>query len=429
MIRIILVAMCVGLFGVGGCTRVWSGPVVEPLASGDGMIESGLFRGVPYVMASVNGSEPRKFIFDTGANLNAIRPGFAKELGLKSWGKVVVNDATGLNRRMPVCFVDRVEFGPVAMRNMGFLINDLDALLPEHSEEFVGMIGILGLRGFTIDIDYPNKKVAITNERLDSSDPDTCVFYSGQGYRPMVPMSFVDPESPERTRVVWGLLDSGNNGPIDLKGDAAVPLIDHERAEDGYIGMGIHGVEQITVKAPVRHRLKLGQTTLEGMNASINSIESRLGSDVLRSFRVKIDGQSNLVSFTRSDNARRLVSIGRIGISDLFLFDGYRMDTIDEGSVAELLGIRSNDKVLLIDGVAPNEMHIKTKFWALPEDATTITLRINRWSDGTGVDVVLPLDGSLEGLEKCDPINEKPEKFNVDLMIDGEASSGVMTLD
>tara|TARA_R110000737_G_scaffold2923_18_gene9940 strand:+ start:26057 stop:27097 length:1041 start_codon:yes stop_codon:yes gene_type:complete len=341
-----------------------------------------------------------------------------------------VGDASGIKRYMPVCFVDQLEFGPVAMGNVGFLIDNLDVMRLEHNEGIAGIIGIQGLDSFTIEIDYPNKRIAITDERLDASDPSTSVFFARPGYKPMIPMSFVDPESAERVHVVWGLLDTGNMGPIDLKLDSATPLIDHDQTLDGYLSSGLHDIEHITAMSPVRERLRLGETTLEGMHASINGVQSRLGSDVLQSFRIKLDGRSNLVSFTRPDNARRLVSIDKLGISYLFQFDGIRADAIAEGSVAEHLGMRSSDKVLLIDGKAPDEMYIKTKFWAVADDATTVTIQIDRWSDGTVVDVVLPLDGSLAGLEKHDAINEKPEKFNVDIIMkDGNASLGVMTLD
>ncbi|MBL4698896.1 MAG: hypothetical protein JKX70_08685 [Phycisphaerales bacterium] len=59
MTRMIFVLVCFGFTGIGGCTatRHWDGPVVEPLIDGGGVVEIGMYRDMPYVMASVNGSE------------------------------------------------------------------------------------------------------------------------------------------------------------------------------------------------------------------------------------------------------------------------------------------------------------------------------------------------------------------------------------
>jgi Aspartyl protease len=422
-------AVCVGCF-LGGCTatRHWDGPEVEALIDGGGAVESGMYRGMPYIMASVNGAEPMKFLFDTGAGFNIFTPEAAKELGIKRDGYAHVRGASGKTKPIIAATIDRVEFGPVSMGDMVFLIHDLREVSPYFADEIAGIIGYRGLEAYTIDIDYPNRRLAITDERLDPRAPDTSVFYRDPFGLQWVPISFVDPDSPKHTRMVWCMLDTGNIATFDLVHDAAEPLLDYTRASDGHESIGIHGIKEPKTMAPLRAGMLIGQTRIEGVNALLNDVENRLSSNLLRNFRIRIDGKSQLVSFTRADNARRLVSIRRMGITNLSSFDGYRIDRVIKGSPAYLMGIRAYDKVLLIDGHEPTAIHNKAPYWAADPDTTTITVRIHRKSDDGWVDVVLPIDGSVEGIEEKEPINEKPLGIEVEMTgTDGEVIRGIMT--
>jgi len=418
MIRIIFVLACFGfVLTLGGCTnsRVWKGPIVEPLRDGGGVVESGMYRGMPYVMASVNGSEPMKFLFDTGASFDLVTPKAAKELGLRAIGAARVEGASGLTKSLPFALADRVEFGPVAIEDMVFVIRDLAAVSPYFSEDIAGLIGITGLEEFTIDIDYPRRVVSITQERLSLDDPGTSVMYTLADGLLMVPVSFTDPEEPGSSRVVWSLLDSGNDRMYDLHTDEAKLFLDQSKLTGGHGAKGIHGIGRLHDAGPMRMGLQIGHTQLEGMAAAVSDVESRLDSTSLRNFHVKIDMKSKLVSFTRTDNAQRLVSTNRMGITNLWVYDGHRIDQTIGGSAAHLLGIRAFDEVMLIDGVEPNGLHVKTAYWAAGAEATTITLRIRRVVDDGWVDVVLPIDGSVEGIEERDAINLKSQKIEAEL--------------
>lgn len=428
----------IGLFMVGigiglsGCTitRNWDGPQVELVDDGGGAIESGMYRDMPYIMASIDGREPMKFLFDTGANLNVLFTKTAKQLETKSIGKIGVNGASGLTKTLPIAFIDELTFGPIKMNDMAFLVHDLSERLSFMSTntDIAGIIGIRGLEEFTIDIDYPNKQVAITQERLDLDDPSTSVMYRRPGGLLMVPVQFIDPEISEYHRVVWCLLDTGNTNKFDLHTDIAAVLIDQDKITSGHRTMGIHGIDQLVDIGPIRTDMRIGDVRFEGMNASVSDVESRLDSSTLRNFHLKIDMKSELVSFSRPDSAHRLVSASRMGITNLWLHDGYRIDQSIIDSPAHLLGIRAYDEVLLINGVEPELMHVKTPYWGVSPDANSVTLRIRRSSDDGWVDVVLPIDGSVEGIEQQSPINGESNgvqfKYTNE---DGEIIRGRMT--
>jgi predicted aspartyl protease len=423
-------AVCVGCF-LGGCTatRHWDGPEVEALIDGGGVVESGMFKEMPYIMASVNGSEPMKFVFDTGASVNLLFTDQAEKLGIRPNGIAPVTGASGLVKKIPFDAIDRVEFGPVVMHDMVFLIHDLDessSLIQPEVKDIVGLIGINGLEAFTIDIDYPARQVSITQERLSLNDPETSLIYTRPGGLLMVPVEFVDPEAPESSRIIWSLLDTGNTGLLALKTDIAKDLIDQNELTNSHRMMGIHGIEQLVDTGPVQMGLVVGQTRLEGILASVSDKESRLDSSTLRNFHLKIDMKSQLVSFTRADNARRLVSTRRMGITNLSSFDGYRIDRVIKGSPAYLMGIRAYDKVLLIDGHEPTAMHDKAPYWAAESDATTITVRIERRAEKDWVDVVLPLDGSIDGIEERARIN--PKKPGIKVKMTGEDREVIETV-
>ena len=436
MIRILIAALCAfGMFG-SGCSGLmaWGGPRVEPLVDGGGAVESGMYRGMPFVMASINGSEPMKFLFDTGANLNMLFTSSADELNIKPTSTVTVIGASGIRKKLPMAFVDELVFGSVSMGNMAFLIHDIQNSKhlsePEGNEanpQIAGIIGIRGLEEFTIDINYPERRVSITDERLSLENPGTSEMRVRSDGLFMVPVPFSDPDEPGAFNTVWSLLDSGNIRFFDLKTNEAERYLDPAQRTSGHKATGVHGVEQLVDAGPLQAGILVGTTQLDGMIAMVSAVENRLDSSTLQNFHVKIDKKSRLVSFTRPDNAQRLVSTNRMGITHLWTFDSFRIDQTLEGSAAYLLGIRAFDEVLLIDGVEPNLMHLKTNYWAVEPGAMTITVRIRRVSDDGWVDVVLPIDGSIEGIEEQERINHKT---GVDVQMtgeDGKVTRGVFT--
>lgn len=405
------------------------------LVDGGGAVESGMYRDMPYVMASINGSEPRKFLFDTGANLNMLFNSSADELNIKPTSTVSVVGASGIRNKLPMAFVDELVFGPVSMGNMAFLIHDIKNSKhlsgPESDEanpEIAGIIGIRGLEEFTIDINYPEKQVSITHERLSLENPGTSEMRVRSNELFMVPVKFLDPDEPGSFNTVWSLLDSGNIRLFDLHTNEAERFIDHSKRTSGHKTTGIHGVAQFVDAGPLREGILVGTTQIEGVSAMVSEVENRLDSSTLRNFHVKIDKKSRLVSFTRPDNASRLVSTRRMGITNLWTLNGFRIDQTLEGSAAYLLGIRAFDEVMLIDGVPPGSLHLKTSYWAVEPAAATITVRIRRESDQGWVDVVLPIDGSVEGIEQREQINKEHDGIQVKMTsMDGEVIETVLS--
>lgn len=430
MIQMAFVCVGIGLIGCGcAASRTWTGPVVEPLTDGGGVVESGMYRDMPYVMASINGHEPMKFLFDTGASLNVLFIEAANDLDIHPVGDASVTGSSGVKKKLPVAFIESLTYGPVVMSDMAFIIQNLGDNDTPYSVKhgLAGIIGVRGLEDLTIDIDYPNRQVAITQERLSFDNLGTSVMHIRGDGLPMVPIRFVDPDMPESDRIIWSLLDSGNANHFDLRTDEAGSLLDQSKVTNGHRTMGIHGIKQLVDVGPVRMEMFIGETQLEGMNAAVSDVENRLDSSTLRNFHVKIDMKSQLVSFTRADNAQRLVSTQRMGITNLWTLDGYRVDQTIEGSAAHLLGMRAFDQVMLIDGVEPSLLHVKAPYWAVESDATTITVRIRRVSDEGWVDIVLPIDGSVEGIEKRERINKKKPGVEVEMTgEDGEVIRGVM---
>lgn len=120
--------------------------------------------GKPYVMVSVNGRGPFRFVIDTGTGADAIvSPELAHELALPAVGHANVGDPTGQGtRKAPVVFIQSLELAGVEFPNIRAVSHPFFA----EAGTCEGLLGFTLFRDYLLTLDFPNRLVMLDKGAL-----------------------------------------------------------------------------------------------------------------------------------------------------------------------------------------------------------------------------------------------------------------------
>lgn len=129
-------------------------------------------RGKPYVMVTVNGKGPFRFLIDTGTGGEAIvTPELASILQLPETGKIILNDPTGLGgQEAPLRTIDTLEVAGVEF----YALKAAEHALLASDGSCDGILGFPLFRGLLLTLDYPGRRLVLADGELDA-DGDTSV--------------------------------------------------------------------------------------------------------------------------------------------------------------------------------------------------------------------------------------------------------------
>jgi len=162
--------------------------------------------GKPYVMVTVNGKGPFRFIIDTGTGGDAfVTPQLALALGLPEIGHATLRDPSGQGgQKTPIVYIDSLELAGVTFRAIPALS------YPFYAEAGTcdGLLGFTLFRDYLLTLDFPNRIVSLSSGALK---PD--------GGKEVLPFRMLD-HIPVTTLKVDGLqpveaqIDSGGGGLV-----------------------------------------------------------------------------------------------------------------------------------------------------------------------------------------------------------------------
>lgn len=114
------------------------------------------------------GEKKVEFVFDTGANFSVIQKSVAEEMGLKIIrSRFLVNNAAGRKVNTNLAVAERLEIGPIILRNVVFLIfEDADLTFPPMDYEMKGILGFPITRAFE-EIHITKESLFIPKEPVD----------------------------------------------------------------------------------------------------------------------------------------------------------------------------------------------------------------------------------------------------------------------
>jgi predicted aspartyl protease len=162
--------------------------------------------GKPYVMVTINGKGPFRFVIDTGTGGDVlVTPELARELALPTVGHATLSDPSGQGgKRAPIVELDSVEFAGVQFNGIRALSH------PFFSEAGTcdGLLGFTLFRDYLLTLDFPNRLVTLNKGALEADGGKSVLpFRMPDG----VPIAFlkVDGLAP-----VEAQLDSGGGGLV-----------------------------------------------------------------------------------------------------------------------------------------------------------------------------------------------------------------------
>jgi len=115
--------------------------------------------GKPYVMVTINGKGPFRFVIDTGTGGDAlVTPELAHELDLPTVGHAQLSDPSGQgSKRAPIVLLDTLEVAGVRFTGVRAVSHDFFA----EAGTCEGLLGFTLFRNFLLTLDFPNRLVTL----------------------------------------------------------------------------------------------------------------------------------------------------------------------------------------------------------------------------------------------------------------------------
>ncbi|NEO37664.1 MAG: PDZ domain-containing protein [Moorea sp. SIOASIH] len=325
-----------------------------------------------YLPISVNGSQPRWFILDSGAADTFISQDYAQSLGLQPQGRL---DIVGIGPvRLNATFARGVTFNLTGIQwsDAQVVIAPEEFFLPlarYFGQDFSGVIGYEFFEQFVVEIDYDNQIIHL-------HDPKT-YRYSGSGER--MPLKLVNQKPYLKTTLMLApglsvnshlLIDLGSGSALDLRGKLIDENPEIASAENTLASftLGVGGEEKIHVGR--LESLQLGKLTIDhpitafslGKGNQRSALSGRIGNDILRRFNVILDYTHKQMIL--EPNAR-FSEPYEYDMSGLWLgaegqeYDIFRIDKVFQNSPAARAGLQVGDLITHVDSQPVTELTLE----------------------------------------------------------------------
>jgi predicted aspartyl protease len=115
--------------------------------------------GKPYVMVTINGKGPFRFVIDTGTGGDAlVTPELAAKLGLPTVGHAMLSDPSGQGgKKAPIVRIDTLEFAGVQFNGIRAVSHPFFA----EAGTCEGLLGFTLFRDYLLTLDFPNRLVTL----------------------------------------------------------------------------------------------------------------------------------------------------------------------------------------------------------------------------------------------------------------------------
>jgi len=116
--------------------------------------------GKPYVMITIAGRGPYRFVIDTGTGADAfISPELADQLQLPTAAQAVVNDPSGMGgQRVPMVLLPSIQLAGVEFPSVMAIRHEVTG----EAGSCQGLLGFTLFRDYLLTLDFPNRQVRLT---------------------------------------------------------------------------------------------------------------------------------------------------------------------------------------------------------------------------------------------------------------------------
>ncbi|MCC6650065.1 MAG: aspartyl protease family protein [Candidatus Eisenbacteria bacterium] len=343
-----------------------------------------------WLRASVNGAEPRDFLFDTGATLTVLDSTYAASIGVKTEGFM---QAQGAGAAGSASFAKLASLTVKNAAGEGVEMTDVKvgvlsvapAFAPVFWRSMAGVLGYDFISRFVLTVDYDKGVIELNDPgmfRYKGTEPPVPMVMNG--VVPGVTASF-GPGTEGVFRV-----DVGSSSSVDVHAPfaAAHALEDSLREARDVAGTGFGG--QFVTRLGRLRTMTLGpyswndamvtiSRATEGAFAS-EEFAGNIGNRVLERFRMTLDYDGRRIWFEPGKRYPARDVFTRSGLM-LARVDG-RLEALSvlPGSPADRAGLREGDEVLVVDG-RPASGWTLAQFDALLEqgaDGRKVKFEVNR---------------------------------------------------
>lgn len=162
--------------------------------------------GKPYVMVTINGRGPFRFVIDTGTGGDAlVSPELAEKLALPTVGQATLSDPSGQgSRKVPIVQMESLEVAGVQFTN----VRAVEHKFFSEAGNADGLLGFTLFRDYLLTLDFPNRRVTLTTGSVDpDGEKSVLPFRMPAG----VPIAWLQVDG---LKPVEAQLDSGGGGLV-----------------------------------------------------------------------------------------------------------------------------------------------------------------------------------------------------------------------
>lgn len=308
------------------------------------------------VKVSINGSEPLRMLFDTGAP-NVIIPEVAKRLGLKTFAKGKVGDSGKNVQTLEYVQLGEVQVGEASFKDVTAVVAPLDVVPDIACAEFDGFIGANLMKLAIWEIDLRDSLISI-HGRDNSEELDTT------GYKiPFVRTSLE--ASPYIELTLWDSIpkvfkvDTGKYGSLDLQSNSFQQLYGDPEQYNYYklfgeVSGGLYGMVKDTAIGVLVDSLNIGGLHRYHENLRVESKATNLlGMGILQDYRFILNWEDRYIMlFPYPDVVQDTTpTYQHLGFGVNYINQGLEITRLFENADAIRQGIRIGDQITAINDV------------------------------------------------------------------------------
>jgi hypothetical protein len=312
----------------------------------------------PSVEVRINGEGPFHLLLDSGASTVTLSSRAAKlaHVQPKRFAKdsVAVSGGQGIAARS-IALVHRLEAGGLSLENLHVLIDEAEASAAEPNAQlmigdFDGTLGLAALYDVILEIDYPNKKVAVMRRGTERFPPERAVACDFTGVLGEVKLEIGG-------RTISAFVDTGSNGDFELTTLEDLPLFFPKQKGDGLAPYFVGGRGVREEWGQLNGDIRLGPVTWKNpVVTNTHATEAFLGNYALRPWKVVFDQHAGLIYFLgeRSSIYWKKMPVPnpqfKLGYFCEACGTGVRLLEVDTGGAFDRAGLRVGDIITTIEG-------------------------------------------------------------------------------
>jgi hypothetical protein len=258
-----------------------------------------IINGKPFVMATVNGKGPFRFVIDTGTGGDAfVTASLAGKLGLPVVGQARLSDPSGAGgARVPMLLIDSLRVAGVEFK----AVKAVEHQLGDAGEQCEGLLGFTLFRDHLLTLDFPNRRMTLSSGALAPDGERSVLSFHMPAGVPVVPIRIGD-------LLVDAQIDTGGGG-LSLPEQLAPRL--RFSTEPTVFGKGQSLATRFQIKsARLASNIRLGGYTFDHPFVEINPAFplANFGSYPMQSFVLTFDQKNGLIRFAARHRSLRLAA-------------------------------------------------------------------------------------------------------------------------